>query len=714
MNTGKGRKGLKQYIIQNWLINRNQPGGDSIIHNQLQQTWARFGFALAGLVYLYVHAEMFDAYATIFLPVVAAYFIYNALSLAAIKRRPLSAFRMLFSPLFDVFVVSFGILMDGGQTSGIYLVLYVIIFGNGFRFGNALLLYTQALSFLGMTAVCIITLAHLHIELDKTLLFWQLAGLLAIPLYVYLIGEKAEKALRAQDEAEKASFSLLDQGPLPVFTYDLDEDDMPRILYANAAMTTVYRDSHTHLIGEQVDILALMEDGDEMLSACRNALKEPTHKPHRFYIRGRDRHDEILQLMCQVSRLRWRGHWIGVCFILDITQRERLLTQMDEARRQGYMSTLVAGIVHDFRNVLTGIIGNAEVLQFESKNKAVREQLGHIIEAGERGSEMITHLLNLGRRIDHDRQLDYIADLKETLENIIGLARLQLPAHVKLHCDIAEPLPKVRMDVTEIEQILLNLLHNASYAITGTGHIRVRIAADSEHRLAATDAPTLCIQVCDNGEGIAEENIDKIFKPFWTSRSEKGGSGLGLAMVERIVRTRHGVIDVQSTLGQGTCITIHFPQEPALARTKDAGAPAMKEGASGAETAAEPSPCRILLADDNPEVLQVHAALLARMKHDIVTAEDGQQALEIFTRKGEHFDMLITDFRMPRMDGLELAAAVRGMDEDIIIIMITAYGEEERLQEAGRYDIELMNKPVTLAKLSETIARLQSERKSAA
>ncbi|MDQ7011109.1 MAG: PAS domain-containing protein, partial [Mariprofundaceae bacterium] len=323
------RKALKQYIIQNWLINRNQPGGNSIIHNQLQQTWARFGFALAGLIYLYVHAERFDAYASIFLPVVAAYFIYNALSLAAIKRRPLSAFRMLFSPLFDVIAVSFGILMDGGQTSGIYLVLYVIIFGNGFRFGNALLLYTQALSFLGMTAVCIITLAHLHIELDKTLLFWQLAGLLAIPLYVYLIGEKAEKALLARDEAEKASFSLLDQGPLPVFTYDLDADDMPRILYANAAMATVYRDSHTHLIGEQVDILALMEDGDEMLNACRNVLKEPTHKPHRFYIRGRDRHDEILQLMCQVSRLRWRGHWIGVCFILDITQRERLLTQMD-------------------------------------------------------------------------------------------------------------------------------------------------------------------------------------------------------------------------------------------------------------------------------------------------------------------------------------------------------------------------------------------------
>jgi len=678
----------------------------------LQQTWARFGFALAGLIYLYVHAEMFDAYAAIFLPVVAAYFIYNALSLAAIKRRPLSAFRMLFSPLFDVFVVSFGILMDGGQTSGIYLVLYVIIFGNGFRFGNALLLYTQALSFLGMTAVCIITLAHLHIELDKTLLFWQLAGLLAIPLYVYLIGEKAEKALIAQDEAEKASFSLLDQGPLPVFTYDLDEDDMPRILYANAAMATVYRDSHTHLIGEQVDILALMEDGDEMLNACRNALKEPANKPHRFYIRGRDRHDEILQLMCQVSRLRWRGHWIGVCFILDITQRERLLTQMDEARKQGYMSTLVAGIVHDFRNVLTGIIGNAEVLQFESKNKAVREQLGQIIEAGERGSEMITHLLSLGRSIDHERQLDYIADLKETLENIIGLARLQLPAHVKLHCDIAEPLPQIRIDVTEIEQILLNLLHNASYAITGTGHIRIRIAADSEHRLASGNAPALCIQVCDDGAGIAEENIDKIFKPFWTSRSEKGGSGLGLAMVERIVRNRHGTIDVQSKLGEGTCITIHFPQEPALAKAADPGSPAAKRDTSGTEAATAPVPCRILLVDDNPEVLQVHAALLARMRHDVITAEDGQQALEIFTRKGEHFDMLITDFRMPKMDGLELAAAVHGMDENIIIIMITAYGEEERLQEAGKYGIELMNKPVTLAKLSETIARLQSSQKS--
>lgn len=708
------RELLKQYIIQNWLINRNQPGGDSIIRNQLQQTWARFGFALAGLAYLYTHAVLFDVYAPIFLPVVAAYFLYNALSLAAIKRRPLSAFRMLFSPLFDVFVVSFGILMDGGQTSGLYLVLYVIIFGNGFRFGNALLLYTQALSFLGLTAVSIITLTHMHIQLDKTLLFWQLAGLLAIPLYVYLIGEKAENALRAQDEAERASFSLLDQGPLPVFTYDFDDHDMPRILYANAAMTTVYRDSHTHLIGEQVDILALMEDGDEMLNCCRNALQTPKHEPHRFYIRGRDKYDEILQLMCQVSRLRWRGQWIGVCFMLDITQREKLLTQMDQARKQGYMSTLVAGIVHDFRNVLTNMMGNAEIVQFGTKNKTTKEQLGLIIEAGERGSEMITHLLSLGKSGDPTKRLDYISDLKESLESIIGLARLQLPAHIQLHCSITEPLPRIRIDITEVEQILLNLIHNASHAITETGHIRINIKADNQHELAAESESTLCVQICDDGEGIADENIDKIFKPFWTSRSAQGGSGLGLAMVQRIVRNHHGSLDVESKLGEGTCITIHFPPDQVAVAARPAPQPSAGGTHSKQKTLAKPKPCRILLVDDSPEVLHVHTALLSRMKHDIVTAENGQQALEIFSKKDEHFDMLITDFRMPKMDGLELVASVRDMNNDIIIIMITAYGEEERLQEVGKYQVELMNKPVTLSKLTECIARLQSARKPAA
>ncbi|MDX8407818.1 MAG: HAMP domain-containing sensor histidine kinase, partial [Mariprofundaceae bacterium] len=508
---------------------------------------------MAGLFYLQQHAVFFDQYRNVFLGAAAAYFIYNLLSLPAIKRRPLSAFRTLFAPAFDIAIVCLAAVIDGGHSSGIYFILLVIIFGNSFRYGNALLLYTQALAIIGLIGVAIYTLFNMHLDLDRTLLVWQLAGLLVIPSYIYLIGEKAERAVRGQSEAEEASFSLLDQGPLPVFTYDLDDNNQPRILYANAAISEVFRDDYTRLIGEQPDMLALLEDGEEMLEFCRRSLQADEQASRStennggkkvIYIRGRDRNDNTLRLMCNTTRLRWRNKWIGVCFILDITQREASQAKLESMHRQGYMSAMVAGIVHDFRNILTSMIGYAEVMQMDAGSDIHKDQLQAIIDAGERGSGMVSHLLTLGRAAEDDVS-EHCAgeDLYAPLENITGLARLQLPAHIQLSSDIQAPLPDVACSVMEIEQIMLNLTHNAAAAIKDEGQISVRCAAAPDHALSQPGHPALCLEIHDNGIGIAQEDIDNIFKPFWTSRKGEGGSGLGLAMVQRIVKLRHGCLE---------------------------------------------------------------------------------------------------------------------------------------------------------------------------
>lgn len=126
---------------------------DRLIPSQLQQTWARILFGTAGLVYLWAHGAFLTQYEMLFLSSVIIYFTYNALTLYAIKQSPLSAFRMLFGPLLDVWVVSLAMVVDGGQASGLFLVFFIIIFGNAVRFGNAMLLYSQALSILGIISV---------------------------------------------------------------------------------------------------------------------------------------------------------------------------------------------------------------------------------------------------------------------------------------------------------------------------------------------------------------------------------------------------------------------------------------------------------------------------------------------------------------------------------------------------------------------------------
>ena len=706
---------IKQYIIENWLVKPAQYDIEHIIRSQVQAAWARILFAIASMIYLCQHAVFFDKYMFQIILFFSLYLVYNALSIISIRSTPLSSFRTLFAPIFDTTIICAGMMVDGGHGSGMFFILFLPIIGNSFRFGNALMIYTQVLSFIGLGSIGIYLAMHPLIESDSTLLIWQFFGLLSIPFYVYQIREKADKAVRSQVEAEKASETLLDQGPLPVFTYELDEHGHPHILYANAAMSEIFPDNHAKLIGQQPDLLTLVEDGAEIIDFCRSTLsKEQSDEntPQSIYIRGRDRHGNILKLLCNASCLRWREQWIGICYILDITEREKLQEQLDTMQLQGFMSTLVAGIVHDFRNVLTNMIGYAEVMQMNSSEDASKKQLAAIIDAGERGSDMVTHLLKLSKNKTSKMSDQYTKGdkLEQPLENIIGLARLQLPPHVQLHSNIHVPLHDVAISTIEIEQILLNLINNSTQSINGPGHIQVNIRNIHDHPMAIDGQPALCIEVVDDGIGIGKELQGKIFDPFWTSREEKGGSGLGLTMIQRIVKLHHGSIHVESSLHQGARFTIHLPPyiesknttaelitNTSMPTTKDVDQMPVADEVS----------CHILLVDDVPTVLEIHKAMLTRLRHTSSTAENGKQALELFLQNSQHFDMIITDHRMPIMDGLEFIEAVRQHDANIPILMVTAYGEDEKLQRAGHLGAKLMNKPVTLEKLRTTIAEMQ-------
>ena len=686
---------------------------DSLLSNQLQQAWSRILFGSAGLLYIWLHGEFLIQYKTIFLTSAALYFTYNILTLYTIRRTPHSVFRMLFGPLLDVWVVSLAMLIDGGQASGLYLVLFIIIFGNAMRFGNSMLLYGQTLSIIGIISVSGATLFALNLELDETLLFLQCAALIIIPAYVIQIKNKASRAIRAKQAAENATFGLLDHGPLPAFTFQLDPKGVPRILYANLAMQHVYRDSPVNLIGEQVDVVALMEDGNEVIRACQHVFSEKvTSEPLRFYIRGRDANDHILQLMGQSMRLHWHGKWIGVCFLLDVTQSEAARNELEHSIQNSYVSTLVTGIVHDFRNILTSIIGTAEVMSFSTKDENVQKQLKLIIEAGDRGSNMVTHLLELGKsEHKHDTRSSSPSLIEQSLSSIIGLMRIQLPPHIQLHLKIINKLPTIPTSITEIEHIVTNLINNSAQAIPKTGHISVKL---SNAKLPSDDSGLdyLHIHVHDDGSGIAEEHIADVTKPFWTSRQDEGGTGLGLAMVQRMVRKNSGSMEIRSTIGKGTSIHIYLPAEKVAAvEEKRINTPASKPVAIS-EASLTPDAATLLLVDDVEEVLAVHKAQLERMGHEVFTANDGDEGLERFREHADAIELVVTDYKMPQMDGLELSAAIREEQPDIPILIITGYGEEQQLKKTRELGIHILNKPATFKKLAHTLAVMQGKAES--
>jgi len=702
-----------KYIVEHWLLKHARLSDKPLIDTQIGQAYARMGFASAGLLYLMLHAADFSYYKTVFLSVASIYFLLNLISIAMIRRTPLSAFRCLFFPALDVGVVSFSMLIDGGQSSGLFFLFLLIILGNGFRFGNTFLLYTQALSLIGMAVMLAYTHFYLQAGIDQSLLVWQLGTLLMIPLYVYLIGQRVEEAVKGRLEAEESAYNLLNKGPLPVFTFELDREEKPRILYANSAIHETFQRDKADLVGECADILILPEDSQEMIDFCRDIFRgnqsEQQNTAQNMYIRSQGPSGNILKLQCTAICMRWHKHWVGVCFMLDISARERMQEELESVHRQGYMSTLVAGIVHDFRNVLTNMIGYAEVLQMGIRDEAAKQQLNAIIAAGDRGSELITHLLKLSKNGETDSLPAYAEGgrIMLPLENIMGLARLQMPPHIKLVCQIDDSLCDVAISMVEIEQILMNLINNSMQAIHEKGQIHVRISNDPKHRLSKPGHPCFCMRVADNGVGIQSEDLDKVFKAFWTSRVDRGGTGLGLTMVERIIKRNHGSIEVESVANKETRFTIHLP--PYIA---DTDKPAEKKNVTTQKTAmpqpqpAPPTPdcCHVLLVDDVPDILKIHQAMLARLKHTSVVAENGKQALALFLGKDHHFDLIITDFRMPVMDGLELVENIRKLGANIPILMITAFGEDRQLQRVADFHVTLINKPVSMHKFQLAIA----------
>jgi len=712
----------QRFIVEHWLLKHARMSGESLTNTQITQAYARLGFASAGLLYLMLHAPDFAAYKVTFLIAGSLYYLVNLISIPMIRRTPLSAFRCLFFPIFDIGIVSFCMLIDGGHSSGLFFLLLLVIIGNGLRFGNTFLLYTQAMCIVGLSAIVFYMHFYLQAEIDYSLLSWQIVSLLAIPFYVFLIGKRAEEAVKGRMEAEESAYSLLNKGPLPVFTFELDDEEQTRILYANHVIYETFQLREADLVGECTDILVLPEDSPEMISFCRETFRQnkenhenqqnQTNSAQNMYIRSRGISGKILKLQCTAICMRWHKRWIGVCFMLDISARESMQEELESVHRQGYMSTLVAGIVHDFRNVLTNMIGYAEVLQMGIKDESANKQLHAIITAGDRGSELITHLLKLSKNGETDSLPAYAEGgrIMQPLENIMGLARLQMPPHIKLVCQIDEPLHDVAVSMVEIEQILMNLINNSMQAINKKGHIHVRISNDPKHRLSKPGHPCMGIRVADNGIGIPAEDLDKVFKAFWTSRDDQGGTGLGLTMVQRIIKRNHGSIEIESDANRETRFTIHLPPyiPDGEASEKKAKKPASATAVQKPQAMAAISGCHVLLVDDVPDILKIHQAMLARLQHTSAMAENGKQALDIFRNKEQHFDLIITDFRMPVMDGLELVENIRKLDANIPILMITAFGEDRQLQRVADYHVTLINKPVSMEKFNRAIAETMS------
>jgi two-component system, cell cycle sensor histidine kinase and response regulator CckA len=401
---------------------------------------------------------------------------------------------------------------------------------------------------------------------------------------------------------------------------------------------------------------------------------------------------------------------LGLCILsIDITAkkqaeeaRNRAEQRLAAAERLEAIGKLASGVAHDFNNMLTVMLSQGELALAEPTGP--RRQDVEIMLAAARSSARLTQqLLSYSRRASIAPE---VADLADILRELEPMLRRTLESRIDLVVDTSASVAQVEVDRVRIEQIVMNLVLNARDAIPERGRITVALAhaeLDEDYARAhpgSRTGPHTMILVSDTGMGMDEKTRSRIFDPYFTTKGNGLGTGLGLATIFGIVRQHNGTIWVYSELGQGTSFKIYLPcaAQQALPLPPAKVAPAVT---------AKPRIATILVVDDLPDVAELMVRILQRDSHRILLAIGGAQALELWSEHSNGIDLLITDIMMPDIAGPELIRRLRASHEDLPVLCTSGYADSH-LTHNGRMprDVSFLEKPFTPTELLERVQQL--------
>lgn len=346
--------------------------------------------------------------------------------------------------------------------------------------------------------------------------------------------------------------------------------------------------------------------------------------------------------------------------------RRALEAQVRQAQKLEAVGTLAGGIAHDFNNVLTAIMGHTELASLELPPESpLQQHLGNVMQSSVRARDVVQQLLTFSRRSPASLE---IVDVSEVARDGMKLIRASVPKSITIETDAGDPVA-VRGDRTQLHQILLNLVTNAAQAVDspdGRIAIRVRgITVESNLTLSVgrvEPGEYVCLEVEDNGRGMDESTLERIFEPFFSTKPMGKGTGLGLSVVHGIVADHGGGIEVDSTVGEGTRFAIYLPASREIFRAPSCSVVPRARGGHQQ---------RILLVDDEARVLSVTGWMLERLGYSIDPHWSAERALEALAAHPRgHYAAVVTDFTMPGMNGLDFANALRdrGFDRPVVIM----------------------------------------------
>jgi PAS domain S-box-containing protein len=385
-------------------------------------------------------------------------------------------------------------------------------------------------------------------------------------------------------------------------------------------------------------------------------------------------------------------------------EKKKLEQQIQHAQKLESLGVLAGGIAHDFNNILMVILGHADLaMEDTSTISPARKSLGEIVTASRRAAELCNQMLAYSGRASF--VIERI-NLGTVIEEMAHLLKSSINKKAIFNMNITRDIPSIEADPSQIRQIAMNLIINASDAIGDrSGIITLTVAATrfEEDYLKETEIDSnllaglyVYLEVADTGSGMDEETRERLFEPFFTTKFT--GRGLGLAAVLGIVRAHRGAIKVYSEKGKGTTFKVLIP---AAEDTRDE----LKSAENGAALAEWKGSGTILIADDDDSVRALCARMLERLGFTVITAADGSVALDVYRQRRNDIDLVILDLTMPRMDGVEAFSALRRENSELKIVLASGYSEEDVASRvAGKGLSGVIQKPYTISKLKELLS----------
>lgn len=501
----------------------------------------------------------------------------------------------------------------------------------------------------------------------------------------------AERSLR---ESEERYRTLTEISPSGIIVTSAES----RVTFANPAACEMFGYSQGEFVGLDVFLLAPPDDRHK-LDEARRARRGGDTSLRRYEGRWLRKDGSTIHVEIVTTPRIENGEVMGAfAQIRDITDEEQLKEQLLVSQKSEALGTLVAGVAHDFNNILTAIAGGISLARTEQPDSRWLDAAG---ESTDRAAKLVRQLLQFARHEAPDRAP---LSLIDAVEECVAMIRETFDRRITIAVEADESLPLVDGDASQLQQVLMNLLVNARDAVLeraeqeaeGSDYrprIELRLKAET---VDASDGgeprQQVVVSVTDNGVGIEDEVRDRIFDPFFTTKTVGEGTGLGLSTAYGIVAEHGGSLTVQSEAGKGTTFTFAL-----LASAEDATD--IADDKDLPPPPAERAKGSVLLVDDEPIILEIVEAALASHGYDVVAVSSGQDALHAMA--GRRFDLAVLDVSMPAPDGWEVLAQMRQSSPETRVLMASGYAVEREVRERGASGF--LEKPYRLDTLLRTV-----------